>query len=550
MFWRHWRLATKIGAVIALMLGLLLLISLWATTDLYHIEKEGLDVIMSNQLRAEILQREVEHLQWAKHLSRFVYDEKITRLDIELDHSRCGFGRWYYGAGRQQAERAIPALQIPLAAIEEPHRLLHASAQRIGEVLQHGDKPRQTAQAIYSSDALTNLTEVQTRLHRIADTVRENTLSADDMLAHIREALQMIAVVSALALLTGLLLTLLVPRALTRPLAAAVRLAEQLAEGELAARAVVNSHDETGRVLESMNAMAARMQTVIAEIEHTLTQMADGDMRGRITSEFSGDFTAIKHATNHMAERLQKVIREVSQGARELSTMAENTNTASSTLAKNSSEQVANMEEIAASVAHVNTLTRQDMDNAVHTNRLAGESAAIATEGLAMMRQTVSTIRQITGKITIIEEIAYQTNILALNAAIESARVGEYGAGFAVVAAEVRALSERSQAAAGEINLLTTEILEVSAQTANLFEQIVPQIQQTSQRVENISASGEIQNTNVEQINQTIQQLEQAAQENASAAEELAVSSTALSAGTDEMKGLVAYFTVGERPDG
>jgi methyl-accepting chemotaxis protein len=155
-------------------------------------------------------------------------------------------------------------------------------------------------------------------------------------------------------------------------------------------------------------------------------------------------------------------------------------------------------------------------------------------------------MKEIASKISIIEEIARQTNMLALNAAIEAARAGEHGKGFAVVAAEVRKLAERSQKAAGEINQLSGSTVKVAEKAGEMLEKLVPNIQRTAELVKEISAASNEQNTGAEQINTALQQLQLVIQQNASAAEEMASTSEELSGQADGLMSTINFFDIGD----
>jgi len=156
-------------------------------------------------------------------------------------------------------------------------------------------------------------------------------------------------------------------------------------------------------------------------------------------------------------------------------------------------------------------------------------------------------MKQIADKVTIIGDIAFQTNILALNAAVEAARAGEHGRGFAVVAAEVRKLAEKSQIAAGEINALSKSSVQIAEESGKLLASIVPDIQKTARLVQEITAASIEQNSGAEQINNAINQLNQVTQQNAAAAEEMATSTEELSSQSDQLKDMIAFFKVNQQ---
>ena len=189
---------------------------------------------------------------------------------------------------------------------------------------------------------------------------------------------------------------------------------------------------------------------------------------------------------------------------------------------------------------------KQNADNAQQTEKIAVKSAEDAREGGRSVAEAVNAMKEIASKISIIEEIARQTNMLALNAAIEAARAGEHGKGFAVVAAEVRKLAERSQKAAGEINQLSASSVKVAEKAGEMLEKLVPDIQKTAELVKEISAASNEQNTGAEQINTALQQLEKVIQQNASAAEEMASTSEELSGQAEQLIGTIDFFQIEE----
>jgi methyl-accepting chemotaxis protein len=186
----------------------------------------------------------------------------------------------------------------------------------------------------------------------------------------------------------------------------------------------------------------------------------------------------------------------------------------------------------------------QNTENAKVTDAMASKSSGEATEGGQAAKDTVEAMKQIAGKIGIIDDIAYQTNLLALNAALEAARAGEHGKGFAVVAAEVRKLAERSQIAAKEIWQLAGSSVKMAEHAGVLIDEVVPSIMKTSGLVQEITAASLEQSQSVGQINGAMSQLNKATQQNASASEELAATAEEMGGQAAQLRELMAFFKI------
>lgn len=330
-----------------------------------------------------------------------------------------------------------------------------------------------------------------------------------------------------------------ISRTITKPLAMAVNVAEQLAVGDMNVLIEIRSQDETGKLLQAMQKMVASMKIV----SNAAMQIADGDLTVNVEQRSANDELLI--ALNSMTGKLRDVVDNVQQAVTNVSSGSQAMSVSSEEMSQGASEQAAAAEEASSSIEQMTANIRQNADNAQQTEKIAIQSAIDAEEGGKAVSATVVAMQDIAGKITIIEEIARQTNLLALNAAIEAARAGEQGKGFAVVAAEVRKLAERSQIAAGEINELSSTTVAVTQNAGRLLDKMVPNIRKTAELVQEISASSREQDAGADQINKSIQQLDTVIQQNAASSEEMASTAEELSSQSEQLQEMIGFFNVG-----
>jgi methyl-accepting chemotaxis protein len=274
-----------------------------------------------------------------------------------------------------------------------------------------------------------------------------------------------------------------------------------------------------------------------------VTQIAAGDMTVDVKTQ-QGDSTSMLAAIKNMAERLAQIVGEVNAAATNIASASEEVSSTAQSMAQATNEQAASVEETSASVEQMGASINQNSENAKVTDGMATQAAKQATEGGMAVKETVSAMKSIAGKIGIIDDIAYQTNLLALNAAIEAARAGEHGKGFAVVAAEVRKLAERSQVAAQEIGELASGSVSKAEDAGKLLDEIVPAINKTSDLVQEITAASEEQSSGASQINTAMNQLNTITQQNASSTEELAATAEEMSGQAEQLQQLMSFFKV------
>ncbi|WP_165188994.1 methyl-accepting chemotaxis protein [Caulobacter soli] len=313
-------------------------------------------------------------------------------------------------------------------------------------------------------------------------------------------------------------------------------LAGAVALGDLDQQVTVTSNDEIKDLVDTVNTMTANLRATAALAD----RVADGDLTVQPTPLSDKDTLGL--ALARMVERLQGVVADAISASENVSAGSQELSAASEQVSQGATEQASSAEEASASMEEMAANIKQNADNAAQTEKIARQSAKDAEVSGEAVNRAVSAMQTIAEKITIVQEIARQTDLLALNAAVEAARAGEHGRGFAVVASEVRKLAERSQTAATEIGAVSSDTVKAAQSAGEMLTSLVPNIRKTAELVAEISAACREQDIGASQINEAIQQLDKVTQQNASASEEMSATSEELAAQAEELQTSIAYF--------
>jgi len=372
--------------------------------------------------------------------------------------------------------------------------------------------------------------------------MKETAESASDAAASLASSSTVLIIGCIVCFALALALGIIITRMIINPVHSLAAGLGQIALGDLTARVEVTSGDEIG----DLSAAANKMAEALDAKAKLAVQIGDGDLRHDVI--LSSDKDTLGIALKNMVANLRDVVANVRAAAENVASGSEEITGTAQTLSSGASEQAASVEEVSASMEQSTASIQQNTENARQTEKISTKAAQDAKETGQSVSQTVQAMKDIAQKISIIEEIARQTDLLALNAAIEAARAGEHGKGFAVVASEVRKLAERSQKAAGEISKLSSSSVEIAESAGIMLNNLVPDIRKTADLVKEIASGSEEQNTGAAQINKAIQELDKVIQQNASASEEMAASSEELASQAEQLQSAIEFFKVSDEP--
>ncbi|HPR61335.1 MAG TPA: methyl-accepting chemotaxis protein [Prolixibacteraceae bacterium] len=292
-----------------------------------------------------------------------------------------------------------------------------------------------------------------------------------------------------------------------------------------------------------------RIKKPMAEILECTNELSAGNLEHcskLIEQKKTDEFVILNKSIEALRNKLKSIVAEIHISAENLALNSQHISCTSDDLAKSASSQASSIQELSATTEEIEAMLNLNRENADNSGVIMDKTSETVSSVASSVREIINVHNQVLEKITIVNDLAYQTNILALNAGVEAARAGEQGRGFAVVAKEVKKLADQTKGLADEVIVISSQSVELNHKVQNQLNELLPQIASSADMVSEILSSSHEQATGISQVNITIQSFNQVTQQSAAASEEMAASAEELAGQAELLRDTISYFRVNE----